>query len=54
MLRQCKKHLLLGINRYGDTSFMIAAEEGHLSIVRWLLYNGADINAKNMYFSDLL
>lgn len=34
-------------NKYGNTAVWLACRNGHLEIVRELLNNGADINARN-------
>jgi ankyrin repeat protein len=31
----------------GDTALMMASEKGHLEIVKWLIANNADVNAKD-------
>jgi uncharacterized protein len=32
----------------GDTALMLAAERGHIELVKVLLKNGADVNAENL------
>lgn len=38
----------------GTTPLIAAVEAGHLSVVQWLLENGADVNASNVYHETAL
>lgn len=40
--------------RYGDTAFIIASYKRHKEIVRLLLQNGADMNARNKMDNNAL